>query len=183
MISSAPRRSAAGLACLLLLSGLPVGVEAQDHGTHDHTSPYVDLQERDIKALSADEVESLLAGEGMGFALPAELNGYPGPRHVLDMAPMLGLSDEQRAAIQAIFDDMQARARELGAAVVEGERELDRAFAAGTITAAELETRLADLARDRAALRAAHLEAHLRLLPILTDEQRAIYRQARGYGG
>jgi Spy/CpxP family protein refolding chaperone len=142
----------------------------------------VDLQGRDIKALSLEEVEGLLAGDGMGFALPAELNGYPGPRHVLDMAPMLGLTSDKRAAIQDVFDAMQGRARELGAAVVQGERELDRAFAEGTITSEELSRRLQALAGDRAALRQAHLEAHLQLQPILTPEQREAYRTARGYG-
>jgi Spy/CpxP family protein refolding chaperone len=177
------RPAACAILGLLLLGGRPAPAVAQDHGSHDHTSPYVDLQGRDIKALSPEEVENLLAGEGMGFALPAELNGYPGPRHVLDMAPMLGLTSDQRAAIQQIFDDMQATARELGAKVVDGERELDRAFAAGTITPEELGRRLEGLARNRSALRQAHLEAHLRLRPILTEDQRRAYERARGYGG
>ena len=177
------RPSACLLLGALLLGGRAAPVAAQAHGSHDHTSPYVDLQDRDIKALSPEEVESLLAGEGMGFALPAELNGYPGPRHVLDMAPMLGLTPEQRTAIQEIFDEMQASARELGAAVVEGERGLDRAFAGGTITAEELARRLEALARDRAELRRVHLDAHLKLRPILTEEQRQAYERARGYGG
>ncbi len=50
-------------------------------------SPYVGQEARGIKALSQDDVEGLLAGAGSpfgGMAKPAELNGYPGPRHVLD---------------------------------------------------------------------------------------------------
>ena len=34
---------------------------------------------------------------GMGLALAAELNGYPGPAHVIELAKSLGLSEPQRA--------------------------------------------------------------------------------------
>ena len=40
----------------------------------------------DIKSLSQDDQSALLAGRGMGLARPAELNGYPGPAHVLELA-------------------------------------------------------------------------------------------------
>lgn len=50
------------------------------------TSPYTGLQERPIKALSDQQIDDLREGRGMGLALPAELNGYPGPRHVLGLA-------------------------------------------------------------------------------------------------
>jgi hypothetical protein len=52
---------------------------------HQHQqSPYADLKGREIKALSPEELAQYEAGEGMGLALAAELNRYPGPRHVLD---------------------------------------------------------------------------------------------------
>ena len=34
----------------------------------------------------------LRAGRGMGLALAAELNGYPGPAHVLELADKLDLA-------------------------------------------------------------------------------------------
>ena len=43
-------------------------------GLHAQHSPYMGMEEREIKALSADQVAAYLAGNGMGFALPAELN-------------------------------------------------------------------------------------------------------------
>ena len=46
----------------------------------------------DIKSLSQDEQSALLAGRGMGLARPAELNGYPGPTHVLELAAQLDLN-------------------------------------------------------------------------------------------
>ena len=55
-------------------------------GLQAQHSPYTGLEERDIKALSAEQVAGYLAGDGMGFALPAELNHYPGPKHVLDLS-------------------------------------------------------------------------------------------------
>ena len=46
-------------------------------------SPYAGEEAREIKALSTAETKSYLSGEGMGLAKAAELNGYPGPSHVL----------------------------------------------------------------------------------------------------
>ena len=92
-------------------------------------SAYAGQESRDIKSLSADEVQGLLAGKGLGYAKPAELNGYPGPLHVLELADRLGLSAEQRARTEALFASMQARAIEHGRALVEEERALDRLFA------------------------------------------------------
>jgi hypothetical protein len=59
-------------------------------------SPYSGEERREIKALSKEEVNGYLSGDGMGFAKVAELNHHPGPRHVLELADQLQLSDEQR---------------------------------------------------------------------------------------
>lgn len=168
------------LLALALTLGSASSLGAQAH-SHDHTSPYAGFGDREIKALAAEEIDALLDGDGLGMALPAELNRYPGPRHVLELAPMLQLSAEQRTATQAIFDEMQGLARTLGASIVELERDLDRSFAESTITEARLDELVEAIAMQRAALRAAHLRAHLRLLPVLTEAQRAQYEQARGY--
>ena len=60
-------------------------------------TPYAGMQSRPIKALSDQQVSDLRAGRGMGLALAAELNGYPGPSHVLEFADQLELSAEQRS--------------------------------------------------------------------------------------
>jgi hypothetical protein len=95
-------------------------------------SPYAGMQARDIKALSANDIEGLRAGRGMSMALPAELNGYPGPLHVLQHQEALGLSASQRAATQDLFDRMKQDAIAAGESYVRAERELDRLFARKT---------------------------------------------------
>jgi len=55
-------------------------------------TPYAGMQTRPIKALSEQQVADLGAGRGTGLALAAELNGYPGPSHVLELADKLDLS-------------------------------------------------------------------------------------------
>ena len=52
-------------------------------------SPYAGEEGREIKALSAADVDAYLTGQGMGFAKAAELNGYAGPKHVLELAAEL----------------------------------------------------------------------------------------------
>lgn len=60
------------------------------------------MQARLVKALSDQQIADLRAGRGIGMALPAELNGYPGPLHVLELADALGLTPEQRGRMRSL---------------------------------------------------------------------------------
>lgn len=180
-------RKALAAGCLLALLGTALAAPLRalsepGEQAAPSQSPYAGHAGREIKALSPDEVEQYLDGQGMGYALAAELNGYPGPKHVLELADELELDDEQRAAVQASFDRMQARARDLGRRVVEMERRIDRAFASGEVEAETLREDLATLGELQADLRFAHLDAHLETKAILTAEQVARYAALRGYG-
>jgi hypothetical protein len=159
-----------------LLASLAAGLAAQAQ-----ESPYAGLESRRVKALADDRIAGYLAGEGMGYAMAAELNGYPGPKHVLELATELGLSPEQVTAVTAIFDRMHQAAVALGEQVVAAEEALDTALAEGTISA----ERLAELVRAGAdlegALRVAHLAAHLETRALLSPHQVHQYTALRGY--
>lgn len=144
-------------------------------------SPYAGQQHREIKALSPEQIERYLSGEGMGLAKSAELNGYPGPKHVLELADSLELTPEQRERTRAIFDRMQVEAVRLGRQIVEKERALDEAFAGSDIERASLEGRLRELGKLEAELRLVHLAAHLEQRAVMTDVQVHAYRESRGY--
>ena len=149
---------------------------------HDrHATPYAGLQAREIKALPAEEARSLVEGEGMRFALAAELNGYPGPVHVLEHAAALQLTGAQQQATEALMQAHKAEARALGAQVVQAERELDRAFAQKTVDEPELARLTGRIGELQARLRAAHLRTHLQQTALLTQPQVARYQQLRGY--
>ena len=159
------------LACTL--ASLPLAAAAQ--------SPYVGETSRAIKSLSSGDVADYLAGNGMGLAKAAELNGYPGPAHVLALAEPLGLTGPQRANTQAVFARMQAEARSLGERLVAEERALDRAFADHTMTPDALAAATASIAALQGRLRDVHLRAHLEQVRILTPGQVARYATLRGY--
>jgi Spy/CpxP family protein refolding chaperone len=144
-------------------------------------SPYAGEEGREIKALSAADVDAYLTGQGMGFAKAAELNGYAGPKHVLELASELELTAEQRTRTQALFASMQTKAVALGRQLVDEERTLDRLFASTSITQDSLQESVARIGELQADVRAAHLEAHLEQAKILTPEQRAHYLRLRGY--
>lgn len=146
-------------------------------------SPYAGQEQRAIKALSAEEMRDLAEGRGMGLAKAAELNGYPGPAHVLELASALGLNAAQDAGTRDIHARMQAEARRLGAAILDAEAQLERRFAHRHIDAESLRESVAAIAVLQGQLRSVHLEAHLAQTRLLTAEQIAAYNTRRGYHG
>jgi hypothetical protein len=176
MIASMPQEIAmrALFHACLLLAAVPAAAQ---------TSTYSGEQAREIKALSAEETADLLAGRGMGLARAAELNQYPGPMHVLALAQQLGLTDAQRALIEASSARMSAAAKVLGAEIVEHERALDVAFKRQSVSTEQLVDATAAIAALQGQLRAAHLAAHLETRAVLTADQVTLYDRLRGYAG
>ena len=155
----------------------------QQAPTPHSNQPYRGQDSRDIRALSASEVDDYLAGSGMGFARAAELNHYPGPLHTLQLADRLELSDEQRRAIESLMAAHRTEARTAGARVIETERALDAVFRLSVIPDPTLlSTRVEAAARAQGDFRLTHLETHRRMRSMLTDAQVARYDTLRGYG-
>ena len=117
----------------------------------------------------------------MGFAKAAELNHYPGPKHVLQLADQLQLSEEQRRRTEIIFKEMNSNAVNFGKQLVDKERLLDSHFAAGNISDAELGQLIGDIAALHGKIRAIHLQAHLAERAVLTADQLMHYDALRGY--
>ncbi len=147
----------------------------------DQISPYVAQQQRELKALSPQEVQQYLEGKGMGFAKAAELNHFPGPLHVLELADRLQLTQEQKTQSEKIYSAMQSEAKALGADLVDKERELDRLFASADIETVKLRVLIGEIGRLQATVRNAHLQAHLEQKAVLTQAQIAAYDELRGY--
>lgn len=139
--------------------------------------PYAGMQGHEVKALSPSEIDDLRAGRGMGMALPAELNRYPGPMHVLELADPLRLSPEQRRRMEALVEAIRAETRPLGEELIAAEAALDRLFA----TPAAVTEASGASGAAQGALRAAHLRYHLQAREALTPEQIGRYEELRGY--
>jgi hypothetical protein len=167
----------AGVAIAVAIAVAPLVLSAQTQ------QPYAGLQVRPIKALSDEQIAELRAGRGMGLALPAELNGYPGPVHVLELTEPLQLSEAQRTKVQQLFEAMKTETIPLGEKLITQESELDRQFAGKTVTEASLTTATHAIGTTQAALRAAHLRYHLATLKVLTPTQTQRYVELRGYAG
>jgi hypothetical protein len=165
--------------------GLPA--HAQTHRAHSHGGapasavPYTGLEQRAVKALSDQQIADLRAGRGMGFALAAELNGYPGPAHVLELADLLGLTDAQRNSTKALFEDMKAETIAIGERIIAEETALDRLFADRSITPAALAAAAARIGAAQGELRGAQLRYHLAMRAVLASDQIARYDEHRGY--
>jgi Spy/CpxP family protein refolding chaperone len=144
-------------------------------------SAYVDLLETEIRGLSPEQIETYRTGGGGGMALPAELNGYPGPRHVLDLVDDLELTDDQRSQIQALYDEMLPEAIDLGNQILAAEAELELAFRERNIDEAILENQLLAIGELQAQLRFVHLRTHLATIDVLTQHQVVVYNSLRGY--
>ena len=161
---------------LVLLAFLPAGATAQT------PQPYAGMQTRTIKSLSPAQLDDLRLGRGMGLALAAELNGYPGPLHVLELADQLALSVTQRERVQSLLAAMKAETIPLGETLIAQEAELDRQFANRSVTPVSLAAMTQSIGGTQGALRAAHLKYHLSMLETLTPEQVQRYSLLRGYG-
>ncbi|HET8974086.1 MAG TPA: periplasmic heavy metal sensor [Pseudolabrys sp.] len=144
--------------------------------------PYAGMQNRPLKALSDEQLADLKEGRGMGLALAGELNGYPGPKHVLELAKELNLTDAQRERTQQLFDAMKAETIPLGQQLIAAETDLDRQFSGRTITPASLTAATTTIGATQGTLRATHLKYHLAMMDVLTPAQIARYGELRGYG-
>lgn len=170
------------LAVLAMASGLASAAAGPLAAKEKSATPYAGQQQRTIKSLSPADIATLHKGGGWGFAKAAELNGLPGPIHVLELADKLKLSGEQKARITTLFNRMRAAAVPLGRQLIAQERRLDRLFATRRVTAETLRELVQQIGRTRAALRTVHLAAHLETPKILSAHQVARYNQLRGYG-
>ncbi|HUF03137.1 MAG TPA: hypothetical protein VMM38_03090 [Aridibacter sp.] len=145
-------------------------------------SKYAGQESRDIKSLSAEDIEELKNGKGWGLAKAAELNGYPGPSHLLEMKDKIGLTAAQQTEIKNLFEEMRSAAIPLGVELIELEKELDELYTKKLVNAKNLEEKLLKIGEVRSRLRFVHLSAHLKTPSILTAEQINKYNELRGYG-
>lgn len=145
------------------------------------TSPYIGQERRTIKSLSDQEISDILAGKGLGFARPAELNHYPGPMHVLQFKEQLALTPDQTEKVQAIFDRMSREAKALGKEWIDRERALEGGFTGYAITADQVSAQTIAIGELQGKLRAVHLTAHVATRSVLTGQQIAKYDVLRGY--
>jgi hypothetical protein len=148
---------------------------------HPHKSKYAGEEKREIKSLSETDIEELRNGKGWGLAKAAELNGVPGPVHLLEMKEEIDLNAKQIRAIKDIYNKMKQEAIPLGLELIELERDLNNHFANRTITDDLLRQILQRIAQVHRQLRYVHLSAHLNTPDILKSEQIDLYNKLRGY--
>lgn len=164
--------------CLLLLSFGTLSFAQQGHS---HLSEYAGQEKREIKTLSAEDINELSNGRGWGLAKAAELNGVPGPIHLLEMKTEIGLDPDQITKIEHLYEKMKADAILLGLELIELEGELNRRFADQTMTQELLNNILAEISTVRKQLSYVHLASHLKAAELVSPEQVALYNRLRGY--
>ena len=147
-------------------------------------SKYIGQESRIIKSLSSEDIESLETGTGDAFggmAKLAELNGYPGPRHILDSEKELGLTTVQKENITIIYNDMKREALKLGQEILQIEKTANELFDNKSISDSELQRLIKKSAENYGKLRYIHLTTHLKMIGILSQEQIILYNTLRGY--
>lgn len=146
-------------------------------------SPYAGEESRAITSLSDADIAELRRGGGWGLAKPAELNGMPGPAHLLELRDQIPLSAAQVEALEALHARMRAQAIAEGERLIALEAALDEAFRARSLDDGALRGMLAAIEASRAALRFIHLSTHLATPGLLSGAQIARYNSLRGYAG
>ena len=163
----------------LLTIALLMPLTAQANENHQ---PYAGLEKRTVSSLSNEDIADLETGAGWGLALPAELNGYPGPRHILELQDELELSETQIAKVEELFAAMQQEAIEAGQTFIAAEENLDEVFRNNAADRDKLAIAISESANARANLRFIHLSQHLETVTMLTEDQITKYNTLRGYG-
>ena len=171
----------AGFAAAVLTS---LSLAALGQSPHAPLSqPYAGMQSREIKSFSEQQIADLKAGRGMGLALAAELNGYPGPSHLLELADELQLTVDQRLFLKTAFGSMKAETILMGERLLLQEAQLDRLFAEQSISEENLKVATAAIGETQSELRNSHLRYHIHSREILTADQIKQYSELRGYAG
>lgn len=151
------------------------------YANESYKSKYVGQENRKIKSLSLDDIKELKKGAGWGLAKAAELNGYPGPSHVLKMKEKINLSNQQEKKIETVFINMKEKAIILGNKLIRLEEKLNSEFIKKTITKIKLNKLVLEIEKIRAQLRLVHLNTHLQMPDILNPSQVDLYNKLRGY--
>lgn len=173
------------LVCLATATGMffafaTVG-SASKNNSHGNHSKYAGQENRTIKSLSPDDIVELKRGGGWGLAKAAELNGVPGPAHLLELKDAIPLNEEQVSEIEEIYRSMKSDAIREGERLIALERTLETHFRSGAISPGILQNALADISASRMKLRYIHLSTHLRTPQILSKDQIDRYNTLRGY--
>lgn len=166
---------------VMTIALLVVTVTFPAHAAPQHHSAYEGQQHRSIKSLSPKDLKELRRGGGWGLAKAAELNGMPGPAHLLELKDEIALTPDQSAAIKTIFLEMRRQAIDKGEQLISLEKQLDHAFKTRHITDHRLRTLLSKIAQTREELRYIHLSTHLKTPTILSNAQIERYNVLRGY--
>jgi Spy/CpxP family protein refolding chaperone len=162
---------------VILLTG---GITTANSSQH-YRSEYKGQEHREVKSLSSDDIRELQEGKGWGLAKAAELNGMPGPLHLLEMKEEIKLTESQVNQIEQLYSKMKNDAIPLGLTLIELEKELNNAFADRAIDEKRLKDLLEEIADTYMALRFVHLSTHLKTPNILTPFQIETYNKLRGY--
>ena len=152
-----------------------------DQIQHSHTSKYVGQETQLIKSLTPEDIAELKRGGGWGLAKTAELNGLPGPAHLLEIEKEIRLNDAQVTEIAKIHNRMKNQAIQQGERLIALELELEKHFQNHTINNTILRSSLDAIGETRKELRYIHLSAHLATANILSQEQIEKYNILRGY--
>lgn len=165
----------------LVLTIIFLALSTTSFAAKNHQSDYLGEEDRELKSLSQKDINALRSGAGWGLAKPAELNGVPGPAHILELQKELELADEQKQKIQAIWSSMNKKAVAEGKKYLASEEKIERFFQLKKKDHSELGRLLDQSSQHLSMLRKIHLSAHLEALPILTPHQIKKYNVLRGY--
>jgi Spy/CpxP family protein refolding chaperone len=133
-----------------------------------------------LSGISESEKKALLAGSGLGAGMIAMQNGYPGPKHVLEMGDELGLTAEQKEEIGTLFAERKASFVDMGSELVKKDEELTAMFASGSVKTKDVEKLAREIGQLQGELRAGHLNAHVLTWEALTEAQREKLASMRG---
>src|SRR5437899_11265988 len=113
-----------------LTTFLTSGLQHPASSQHQHTAPRTPSQAGEAQGAHHSfldrERAAIERGEGFGMAMVADRNGYPGPKHVLELTAELEPTPERQTAMEQRLEQMNAQATPCGCGLSPSEHELPR---------------------------------------------------------
>lgn len=135
-----------------------------------------------LKFISSQNYQYYKNGGNSDLYLIAEVNNYPSPGSVLQLAKELSLTTDQKHQVNMIHIELNRKVKEMGGFLIKEQTKLNQLFETRKIDEGSLIYYTNKIGALEGELRNAYLRAHLRTSTLLSAQQLKKYQDINNKG-